>query len=139
MPKANKTIPQLAEDVAKLLQKYVRLAESDDNGYGKCVSCGQSFHWKDRQGGHFIERGKLSTKLDRRNVNSQCYGCNGFGKYHMEKQAKYVMYIEKTYGKGTVDDLIKISHTTRKYTRDELELLKDELNAKIKAELERIS
>ena len=36
-----RTIAQEVEAAAKLLQKYVRLKASDDNGYCTCVTCGK--------------------------------------------------------------------------------------------------
>lgn len=138
--KQKKTLAGLIEEAAELLQKLVRLEESDDNGYGKCVSCGKVLHWKQRQGGHFISRSRLATKLDRRNVNSQCYGCNGFGmKYDTEVKITYERYIDDTYGKGTVDDLLRLSHETVKYLRADIEDMIVELKEKIKVELSRIS
>ena len=56
-----KTLRALIDDVAKLLQKHVRLkaaVAADKNGFIECVSCGKWYRWKDMQGGHWIERGK---------------------------------------------------------------------------------
>ena len=61
-----KTLRALIDDVAKLLQKHVRLkaaVSADKNGFIECVSCGKWYHWKNMQGGHWIERGKKATKI----------------------------------------------------------------------------
>jgi hypothetical protein len=40
MAKKTKTIAKEVDDVAKLMQKLVRLKAADDNGYVKCCTCG---------------------------------------------------------------------------------------------------
>ena len=46
-----RTIAQEVDMAAKLLQRYVRLKASDDNGYCQCVSCGKVAHYATMDGG----------------------------------------------------------------------------------------
>jgi len=73
----SKTIAKLVE-AAEAIQLYVRMKYADDNGYVSCVACGTTRHYKDRvQGGHFISRKWLATKLLEENIHPQCAYCNG--------------------------------------------------------------
>jgi len=62
--KKAKSIAKLTDEAATLLQLIVRIKASDENGFVKCVTCSTVRHYKDDMaGGHFIERGRLATKL----------------------------------------------------------------------------
>jgi hypothetical protein len=63
--KKTKTVHQLIEKAAELLQKIRRLEEADENGYCKCVSTGEKRHWKEMQGGHWIPRGRQEPSFVR--------------------------------------------------------------------------
>ena len=60
----SKSIAKLVDEAATELQLLVRLKAADDNGYVSCVVCGVTRHYLDgMQGGHFISRSRLATKL----------------------------------------------------------------------------
>lgn len=127
-----KSIAGLREDCAVLLQKYVRLKAADHNGYCNCWTCGKSEHWKEMQGGHFIERGKTATKLMEENVHPQCRSCNMYGMKKASVVLAYRSAMVDFYGDQFVSDLeIKASEVT-KHTRQYLDHLKADLKAKIK-------
>ena len=76
--KKKKSIAKQVEEVAVLVQKYVRLKAADDDGWVSCVTCGDRRQWNDQMdGGHFIERSYLATKLMEENIHPQCKTCNG--------------------------------------------------------------
>lgn len=114
------TLPQLHERCAKLLQKIVRITAADKNGYAYCATCNTRHHWKDMQGGHFIERGKLSTKLDRENIHPQCAGCNMWGMKKASVVLAYRRYMVDKYGEAYVQRLEIRARQIKKYTRAEL-------------------
>lgn len=91
-----KTKTKIVEEAAKIVQRYVRLKAADENGNCTCVTCGVVGHWKEFQGGHYIPRGCIATKLMEENVHPQCRNCNGpqGGNYR-----KYAFYIEDMYGR----------------------------------------
>lgn len=72
MKKKAPTIKELKEKLDKVFSYYIRLRDADENGYCKCCTCGKKFHWKKIQNGHWISRGKLSTRFHEQNCNSQC-------------------------------------------------------------------
>ena len=126
-----KTISQEAEAVATLLQKLVRLKASDEDGFCVCVTCGKFDHYKNMQGGHFIERGKLATKLLTENVHPQCPYCNQWGMKKASCVLAYRKYMVEMYGQKFVNNLEKESKQSKKFTRDELDTLKKELKEQI--------
>jgi hypothetical protein len=58
--------------------KYIRLRDTDEDGYGKCYTCDVSLEYKKTQAGHFINRSLKSTRWDERNVKIQCARCNNW-------------------------------------------------------------
>lgn len=54
---------------------YIRLRDSDANGFGRCISCGKLVHYKEADCGHFINRQHMNTRYDERNCNLQCRSC----------------------------------------------------------------
>lgn len=54
---------------------YIRLRDSDANGYSRCISCGKPVYWKEADCGHFINRRHMNTRYDERNCNLQCRNC----------------------------------------------------------------
>jgi hypothetical protein len=128
MPK--KTLRALIDDVAKLLQKHVRLkaaVAADKNGFIECVSCNKWFHWKDMQGGHWIERGKQATKIMEENIHPQCKGCNQYGMRHRTHVREgYSKFMRDMYGDDFCDQMLVDSRKPVKYFRPDLEdMIKD--------------
>ena len=69
-----------AARTCRYIQLYVRLLETDDNGYGYCCSCGQSLPWDQCQGGHFQPKGRNynAAAFEEDNVHVQCATCNTY-------------------------------------------------------------
>ena len=112
MPKT-KTLNQLANDLAVGMQKHVRLKAADSNGFCQCVTCGKRKHWKEMQGGHFIERGKAHKTLEE-NIHPQCPYCNQYGMKKASVVLAYRRYMVDLYGEkfvkfleDTANDVVK--------------------------------
>lgn len=112
-----KTIAKLVDEASVLLQKIVRLKAADDNGYCVCFTCGVVKHWKDMDGGHFISRTWLATKLLEENLAVQCKKCNGYLRGNM---IQFTLNIIELRGRKFVDELEILKHQSRKYYRDEI-------------------
>jgi len=129
-----KTLRALIDDVAKLLQKHVRLkaaVAADKNGFIECVSCNKWFHWKDMQGGHWIERGKQATKIMEENIHPQCKGCNQYGMRHRTHVREgYSKFMRDMYGDDFCDQMLIDSKKPIKYFRPDLEDMVRELRKK---------
>ncbi len=129
-----KTLRALIDDVAKLLQKHVRLkaaVAADKNGFIECVSCNKWFHWKDMQGGHWIERGKQATKIMEENIHPQCKGCNQYGMRHRTHVREgYSKFMRDMYGDDFCDQMLVDSKKPIKYFRPDLEDMVKDLRRK---------
>ena len=71
-------VPKLKEKLDKIFSQYIRLRDSDENGYCKCISCGSVHFWKDTHNGHYENRSHMATRFNERNCNAQCVKCNIF-------------------------------------------------------------
>lgn len=134
MKRKPKTISKLVEEAARLMQLYVRIKSADSDGYTKCVTCGKSGHYKEMQGGHFIGRKWLATKLMEENIHVQCPCCNGPLQGNM---IQYTLFMTDTYGREFIEELQRLKHKSRKYYKPEVEEIKKDLRSKI-SELEQV-
>lgn len=108
-----KSKAKIVEDAAKIVQKYVRLKAADENGYCTCVTCGKVDSWKSLQGGHFIKRKHIATKLMEENIHPQCGYCNG----HLGgNDIKYTLYMEDMYGREFVEELESKRYEVTRYS-----------------------
>lgn len=103
-----KTVTQLAKKATQLIQLRARLEETDQNGYGKCVSCGEVKEWCQLNGGHFEAKGRTynAASVDRNNVHNQCVFCNN-GK--SGASAGYGIYMLERYGKAEIERIFLLS------------------------------
>ena len=74
-PKA-KTRSYYVKKLDAVFSQYIRLSESDSEGYGECITCGIRLFWKEAQACHFYTRGRYPTRWDEDNVHYGCYRCN---------------------------------------------------------------
>ena len=128
-----KTLAQLSQDAAKLMQRIVRIKASiyaDEGGYINCVSCGKNDHWSNMQGGHFISRTSTRWRYDERNIHPQCPSCN---LYKSGNLIPYTLYMEEMYGTDFVTEMIRSRSKPTKMVRDNI--MKDiaELRGELKA------
>ena len=121
--KKPKSIARLRNDVSELVQRLVRIKAADSNGMVKCWTCDTVKHWKEMQGGHFIERGKTATKMLEENIHPQCPSCNQWG---MKKASTVLLYRREMvawYGEDFVSWLENESKKSIRHTRQELQAL----------------
>ena len=131
-----KTLAKVSEQVAELMQLFVRLKAADDNGYCSCVTCGVTRHYKDSmQGGHFIGRRWTATRLLEENIHPQCARCNGPLKGN---PVAYTLFMIDQYGREFVDELELLKHQNKKWLRYELEEMMTELRENIREQESRV-
>jgi hypothetical protein len=95
----------------KLVQLYARLLETDENGYGKCCSCGEVFGWDFLHGGHFQPKGRHynAASYEEDNVHIQCATCNT---YRGGNPAGYSKFMLDNYGEDVIEYLKLESYKT---------------------------
>ena len=62
--------------IAVQFQKLARIANSDDRGVIRCISCDRERRWDECDGGHFQKRRHYATIIEPDNVWPQCKYCN---------------------------------------------------------------
>jgi len=124
-----KSVSALKRKLDKIFSQYIRLHWSTDEGQVRCITCGKRGHYKEFHCGHFMSRGNNATRYDERNCNIQCIYCNI---YKNGEQWKFGIEIDRLYGKGTADELVKLSNTIKKWKPYELEELIDIYKKRVK-------
>lgn len=81
------------------------------------------------QGGHYISRQFNATCLLEENIHTQCRSCN---LYFAGKIDDYTIFMINTYGVEFIEELNRLKHEGKKFTRGELLDLIDDLKLKIK-------
>lgn len=104
-----------------LVSKCIRLGSADQQGMVNCITCGNLFHWKDIQCGHFQKRGNTSTRYDVQNLGPQCEECNCLKDGENEL---FAAFIDKFYGPGTADKLRAKAREIERYFPYEEEIAK---------------
>lgn len=116
--KKPKTVAKLKKEADAYWSKYIRIRDSDKDGFGECITCGRKYHWKNAQNGHFVSRKVSTLRYDEENCNLQCVGCNMF---KSGDQYTYAINLDLKYGDGTAKKLHDRRFETHSFTRDELE------------------
>lgn len=111
----------LIKKLDKVFSQYIRLRDSDTNGYCRCISCGKIHYWKEIQNGHYMSRRYLSTRFDEMNCNAQCVACNIFNQGNIQM---YRQNLIKKISEKNVDYLeYKAKGVAVHYSAFELEQL----------------
>ena len=116
--KKKKSLKSLENKLDRTLSDYVRQKAADDGGTARCITCGKLDYWKDMDCGHYIKRQYKSTRWDIRNLGIQCRKCNRFAGGRMDE---FALHIIQNQGLEVLEELGRLKHTTRKWTREELE------------------
>lgn len=90
----------------KIFSEFIRLRDSNRQGICFCITCNRVFNWRDGDAGHYIQRDRIATRFDEKNVNAQCKYCNRF---RSGEQYLHGKNIDKKFGEGTADRLLTIS------------------------------
>lgn len=93
--------------------------------YCVCVTCPRQYPRLGVgciQAGHFISGRTNAVLFSEKGVHGQCYGCNtGKNGAHVQ----YFIWMEQTYGRDTVDQLILESNQTIKFKIWDYDRIKD--------------
>lgn len=124
-PKKDKAVPisKLIKLLDEVFSQFIRLRDSDENGYCSCVTCGAVGFWKGGSGvaiqnGHFQSRSKHYTRHLEKNCSAQCYACNCM---KQGEQFLHGIALDKRWGEGTALEMLQLGNQPFKYTREWLE------------------
>lgn len=124
MTKKQKSLARLKKDLWKHFSFYIKLRDSEDGIYTKCLCCGKTLliGTSDCQTGHFYPKGGYpGLRWNEKNCHVQCLRCNVF----MEGNTQiYRENLIRKYGEDYVDYLDMVRHQEVKITRsDYIELI----------------
>src|SRR5512145_2268239 len=111
----------------KWFSLYIRLRDSNESGYGKCVTCNFICWWKSADNGHFVKRQHSGARFHEKNCHLQCRECNWL---KQGNDAEYKKFIIETYGQQTHDLLKMAERTATKHSTLEISLIAKEYKAK---------
>ena len=117
MPQSKKA---LEKKLDRIFSQYIRLFNSDEFGFTKCCTCMKIDFWDRFQCGHFINRWEMATRWHEKNCHPQCPDCNERKGGNLEA---YKVYLIKTYGEGTPEQLRILSKQFARTNVTELEVL----------------
>ena len=124
-----KTIPKLVKELDEIFAIYIKTRDTDENGWGKCCTCGASIQWwyfdgekkrfnRNAQCGHAITRNNKLLRWNEWNAHLQCVRCN----YSLEgRQFIHLKFIKEWHGEEAYNYIIKNEAAQKKLYRHELE------------------
>lgn len=71
----NESLSSVVEDLDAVFSQYIRLRDSDENGYITCY-CGAVVFWTEADNSHFMPRARMNTRFSEDNCNGSCRNCN---------------------------------------------------------------
>ncbi|KKT68112.1 MAG: hypothetical protein UW63_C0087G0007 [Candidatus Uhrbacteria bacterium GW2011_GWF2_44_350] len=130
-PTKKKTITKskVKKEAWGAFSKYIRLRDGlismGSKETGKCFTCGRVtplFTLYGGQAGHFIDGRGNAVLFEEELVHLQCRQCNLFK--HGNKEAYETKMVE-LYGSKKVEALKQLRHTTKEYTKEDYERIRD--------------
>lgn len=119
----------------KALSKYVRSHKADQAGRATCFTCGVKKRWQEMDCGHFMTRSKYSTRwlydeaAGLTNVQVQCKRCN---MTNGGQQYLFGQKLDAVYGKGTAEEIVRLSNQTVKYSTMDLVAMRKDIEEKMR-------
>ena len=110
-----------------IFSQFVRLRDTDEYGYGACITCGEYFHYDDLECGHFRSRRHLTTRWREENAHAQCKKCN-----QAEDIGAYMIAMLNLHGMDVVSDIIEKSKVSYKFTKEDYEEMYKHYRKKVK-------
>ena len=101
-----------------IFSKFIRLRDTDADGYCNCICCGVRTAWPNVQCGHFMIRERMPTTWDEQNCAGQRDGCNMSASGN---QYEMGLALDVRYGNGTAEKLVIKSKGLQKFTTAELD------------------
>lgn len=115
-------IKNLWDTAWKYCSLYIRLRDTRDR-QGRCITCGKIIPVKEANAGHYIHKSRSSAiYFDEFNIHLQCVRCN---KYMGGQGAIYSKKLIEMYGIEKFNELHKRSTESKKWSRQELEEIRD--------------
>lgn len=135
----NKKYSALHERAKYYFHKFIRLRDTDDNGYGKCTSSGRlvRFGTKNCQSGHFYTAGSYKAlEFDENNVHVQDLSDNYYRSANLNE---YRPRLIKKIGQDAFDKLVIKAEMSKRTIFKEDRFLMIEIIEKYKVKVKELS
>ncbi len=119
----------LKSKLDRVFSEFIRLRDSDEKGYCRCISCNKIVFWKDADAGHYVNRKHMSLRYDEKNVNAQCRACNRFDEGNM---IGYNHGLVEKYGDYIIEYLTIKKNNIARFDKVIYEVLIKEYKEKVK-------
>jgi len=124
--KTARPMGKLKKDVWDVFSRFIRYRDcmrtTGCKDWGLCITCSRRYHFKLLQSGHFIPGRHNANLFQEKGVHAQCYNCN----INLRGNTlEYRRQIIKLYGEGYDEILEEEAKEIKKFTREELENLKN--------------
>jgi len=106
----------------KWFSRFIRLRDSDENGIGKCCTCGRIGEVKYMDNGHYIKRQHSRLRYSEINCHLQCKKCNAF---EQGRDVNFRKYLVEKYGENSVLILEKSKYGYSKKGKMEIRIIAD--------------
>jgi len=110
-----------------IFSQFIRLRDTDEYGYGRCITCGETFHYKDLECGHFRKCRHKTTRWLEENAHAQCFECN-----RKDDLAAYMIAMLNLHGMDVAADIIEKSKVDYKFIQEDYEHMYKHYRAKVK-------
>lgn len=123
------SVSSLKKKLDRVFSEYIRLRDSDKNGYVRCYCCGKVLHWKEAQNMHFIPRQHMALRFSEVNCHVGCIKCNFYNNGNIEA---YAVHLKKDYGNDIIERLLIYKSRLTKFSAIEYEVMIKEYQQKVK-------
>ena len=113
-----KSLSLLKRKAWKEFSLWIRLKDSDPDGFNVCVTCGVRRYYTELQAGHFLAGRTNGILFDERGVYPQCVRCNIFLRGNVEE---YYPFMLEKHGQEVIDELKRKKKQLLKYSREDYE------------------
>ena len=124
---SDESMSNLIEDLDATVSKYVRIRDSNVNGFAKCCTCPNELPYTEMDAGHFVPRQHLSVRWNEHNIFAQCRSCNRAKYGEQEKMARYI----ESKHEGMSDWLLEQARYITKPSVSDLKELLTEYRSKL--------
>lgn len=100
--------------------RWIRIRDTQDDGYCRCITCGKIQHPKEADCGHWMKRQHQSTRFNEMNCAAQCGKCNRF---EQGRDSDFERVLIERYGKQRVEMLKWSATQTVKRSKFDLEII----------------
>ena len=113
-------LPTLKRNLRIVFSEFIRLRDTDENGWGYCCDTGKKIHWKEANAGHFFSvKGNPALMFEENNVHLQSRMSNKMMRNSITYN--YFLYMEKKVGREEMDRMAKLRGEPFKFTREWME------------------